>query len=429
MLDQSNYLFLILFCLSMEFANRIRLATPERNNRFVHFSGIINHPCIDWLGSIDIAQQSDALDHVDAVICSDEWIAETRASIALCKLKGIPTFHVLDGVIRWKNLFENPRSLDHHQGAPFMQPLISDVTFAMGEMQAAILRWLGNDNVIVSGLPRFADYPRAKCRVGSATSPRLLVTSSNRPWYTEPQRNQFIQAFSELISSLVELGSQNSFAVDGRLSPWVDWDSSQSSWLPPHPDLIDQLRSCTALITTPSTVAVEGMLLGIPTMIFDPWSDPVLIPSAWYLNDSCCLSQSIESLLSPSAQRASFQDGLRDLLIRDSSQSVDHIISVIKSFISSRSLPGSTSFYASRKLTMPFPSAVLHEEWSLGSPQLRGLIETIPSLLYTVRQQSSAINTLTSRLNSSQRLVNLAVGFAKLPIKLASYIRNAIIKR
>jgi hypothetical protein len=412
----------------MESANRIRLATPERNNRFVHFSGITNHPDIDWLGSIDLAQYSDALDHVDAVICSDEWILETRACIALCKLKGIPTFHVLDGVIRWKNLFENPRSLDPHQGAPFMQPLVSDVTFVMGEMQAAILRWLGNDNVIVTGLPRFATYPRLNCRVGSDTSPKLLVTSSNRPWYTESQKKQFIPAFTELISSLVELGSEKGFAVDGRLSPWVDWDSSQSSWLPPHPDLIDQLRNCTALITTPSTIAVEGMLLGIPTMIFDPWSDPVLIPSAWYLNNSCCLSQSIASLLSPSAQRASFQDGLRDQLINDSSKSVDLIISVMKRFILSRSIPDSTSFHASSKLSMPFTSTVLHEEWSLGSPQVRGLIETIPPLLYTIRQQSIAINTLTRRLNSSQRVANLAAGFVKLPIKLASYIRHAIAK-
>lgn len=138
--------------------SKIALATPEPPSRLINYDSVASHPDVDWRGQLPYPYYPQDLENIDAIIVSDEWAPGVRACIAACKLKGIPTFHVLDGVIRWKNLFENPRSLVPENGSPFMRPLMSDMTFVMGDLQAAVLRWLGNSMICVSGLPRFANY-------------------------------------------------------------------------------------------------------------------------------------------------------------------------------------------------------------------------------------------------------------------------------
>lgn len=380
---------------------RIRLGTPEPPARFSHFSGIIDHPRIEWLGQIDQPFDPERIGDLDAMISSDEWMPETRACMASCQLKGVLTFHILDGVTRWKNMFENPRSAEIGNGTPFMQPLMADVTFIMGELQAAILKWLGNERILISGLPRFARLERRNCRHGECAEPRILIASSNRPWYTDAQREQFLPAFHALLQSVEQQSHELGFALNHRLSWLVDWGDVDPAWLGPHPPLSEQLRDCAALITTPSTVAVEAMLLGIPTLIFDPWADPVVIPSPWLANDATIAAQLLPSLLAPSRQRARLQDGMRDLLACECDQAAETIVSTIETTIEERRQGDSITTPASRSATpSPTAAARLHEDWTLHNPQVLGLVQTIPQLISMLHQNTQTIQTLRSSIQT-----------------------------
>lgn len=392
----------------------INLATPDPSNRRHHLAGIIDHPLINWMGLIEPPFKELDEGIINAVICTCEWYTEYRLCNAACRLRGIPTFHVMDGVIRWKNLFENPRSLGPDNGSPFLRPLISDKTFVMGELQASVLRWLGNSDVCVSGLPRFANYERKDCRYGLRESPRLLIASSNNPWYTEEQRPIFMRTFTHLIETLNSLAPSLECELQWRLSPSMRAPEIDPSWLGPHPPLLEQLKACSAFITTPSTVAVEAMLLGIPTMIFDPWADPILIPSPWLASEPKTAAALLPSLLNPSRERARMQDCMRDYAICDSRNAPETIVQIMADHLhtkctSERISPGSIASLAS--------------EVDYNNPQLVGLIQTIPKLAKAFEDQQKTLSTLESLV---ELLQNHMTASRPLPKRLKSFIRRQI---
>jgi hypothetical protein len=363
---------------------KINLATPDDPGRFVHFGGVIGDPRINWHGQLPFPLSEDNLDGIDAVLVTDEYFYDRRACIATCKLKGIPVFHVLDGIVRWKNLFENPRSSVATNGSPFMRPLISDKTFVMGDFQASILRWLGNQNLCISGLPRFASHVPANCVHGKQNNPSLLLASSNSPWYTAAQKEFFIPRFQKLINVLRRDCSDLNVKFNGRFSTLVKWENVDPSWLGPHPPFREQLAQCSALITTPSTIALEAMILGVPTLVFDPWADPALLQSAWTAHDADTVSALLPSLLSPSPERAKLQDAFRSFQVRDSRQSVEIIVDTIIREVMQRKhgVVGSTPIDLETCLNgaaVPIGNAT---DWTLNSTHVIGLVQTIPQLVY-----------------------------------------------
>lgn len=392
--------------LTLSNQRRIALATPEPPSRLINYDSVASHPDVDWRGQLPYPYYPQDLENIDAIIVSDEWAPGVRACIAACKLKGIPTFHVLDGVIRWKNLFENPRSLVPENGSPFMRPLMSDMTFVMGDLQAAVLRWLGNSMICVSGLPRFANYELKSCSHGEHPHPRLLLASANRPWYTETQRDFFIPAFQRLLDMLKRDCARLGVPLDCRLSPLVGWENVEPSWLGPHPPLHEQLQSCSALITTPSTIAVEAMLLGIPTLIFDPWADPILTPSPWVADDANAVSTLLPSLLAPSKERARLQDFIRNFTVRDSRNSTELIVNVMSQEVAKRraALSGSTFQPSDDVSPMEAPPIKHSYDWDLDTPHVVGLVQTIPqlvALLYQERQTMHMITRLSDTIQST----------------------------
>jgi len=55
-------------------------------------------------------------------------------------------------------------------------------------------------------------------------------------------------------------------------------------------------------------MAAEGMNAGISTLVFDPWADPALVPSAWTADAPRTVSTLLPSLLAPTQKRASLQE-------------------------------------------------------------------------------------------------------------------------
>jgi hypothetical protein len=378
---------------------KIGLATPEDTGRHHHYAAVVESPEIEWLGTIPSPFSAAALERVQGIIISGEWYAPDRLAIAECKKRNIPVFHVIDGILEWRNLFENPRSTEAKNGSPLYQPVLADHTFCMGPIQKWQLEWLGNASIHATGLPRLDTIRVSNCRPRSASNaPRLLVATANTPWFNAEQRQRFMAEFSRLVGLCLAGTSrpnpdfQCTWRIAGVAASALGLvaDSSGSA--------ADALASCDAVLTTPSTFAVEAMLMGIPTMLFDPFASPAFIPAAWNATSAETAYGQIPSLLRPAETRCRLQDSIRSLIAPTDRGATNRVRECILQVVKNgriQSLESATVFS---------PASPLHDFKSTEFPShfspadIHGLLATLPSLDAKIAGQDERIEQLQKQL-------------------------------
>lgn len=374
----------------------IRIATTESASRFHHYEPVVRSEGFEWLGQIRSPLTPEVLNSVDAMVFSDEFWQPTRLAIAACRMAGVATFHILDGIVEWRNLFENPRSLSPEQGAPLFQPLMCDLTFCVGSVQESVLKWLGNRNVIGTGLPRLDSVPVGDCRTEKTESPvRLLVATANTPWFDAHQEQVFLREFGALVNLLA--GETSRAGGDLRIAWRVSRIAADQLSIENNSagTLQQALEQCDAFITTPSTAAVEAMLLGVPTLIFDPYCCPAFIPSAWAANSAEGVCRLLPSLLQPCSHRIRLQNSLRDLVTHSDHQATFRVSQAIRDWVSGKELARVAVREGKSSDNQQFGS--LWEQ----SPELYTAIQmTLPSLEATILTQRNEISELKAKLRN-----------------------------
>jgi hypothetical protein len=73
-------------------------------------------------------------------------------------------------------------------------------------------------------------------------------------------------------------------------------------------ELAEALGTVDAMITTPSTCMLEGMLQGVPVALLDYHNCPHYVPAAWAITAREHLDQVVPELLDPSPGRMLYQD-------------------------------------------------------------------------------------------------------------------------
>ena len=309
----------------------IHFGTTESDGRLHHYQPIIaNHQLTQCLEP----PFDESLEGIDAFIVSCDVHPPSRLAIAECKRKGIPTFHIVDGVIDWRTTFLNPKFDKAEGGIPLFRPLMCDHVFAMGPLQQSQFQWLGNNQVHATGFPRFDALEVRPCRVGACASrPRILVATANTPWVTTDQETTVVDQFRGLTSELSQMELDPTYRIPSELASQVNVTPSRQG------SASEAILAADAVITTPSTFAVESMLMGVPTLIFDPFSLPTLTPSAWLATHYESVARQLPSLLAPIQERASQQDFLLRQCCRVDTKAADRIIRLIETVIRG-DLPG-----------------------------------------------------------------------------------------
>lgn len=307
---------------------KIRLATPEPAASHNHYIAIAVQPGIEWVGSLDFSTNRDYRELVDGVLVSGEWALPDRLAVIKCSQQGIPTFHFMDGILEWRNLFENPRSNDASRGSPLYQPILSDFTFCLGQLQKLQLEWLGNSNAVASGLPRLGCEKIATSRRQNHPSTRsVLIATANTPWFTDEQKLEFCREFIPFYECCRD---QSEFSIKWRLAPSL-WNELGEKNPEASSNLLDDLQSVDCVVCTPSTLVLEAMQFGVPTMVFDPYNRPDFLPSAWRATNGDTAFKMIPALLEADPQRCRLQNVLRDYQISNSAATIPKILSVIQS--------------------------------------------------------------------------------------------------
>lgn len=201
-----------------------------------------------------------------------------------------PAALLVDGVVEWSHTM-----LNEWLGPRHLRPASSGVVLAMGTLQQALLKAMGNA-VRPTGLPRLegfatrVDHARANRR--DDPRPRLLVATANCPAMVPAARHR-IQACLRAIRSACERAAiEPLWRLTGGLAEELGVDTD------PRP-LHESLATCDAMIASASTIIVEGMLAGIPVGVLHPHPWPLWIPGAWVWAPPFEIDQHERDLLAP----------------------------------------------------------------------------------------------------------------------------------
>ena len=246
-------------------------------------------------------------DDAGIVITHEHFRWEEVSTIRrICDQSRIPTLVLADGILEYRNTWQNPTIPD----AAIYQPLLADKIACIGNNSARMIESWGNaGKVEVVGLPRLDSLQGMKRNQSEPDKFKLLVGTATTPAFTAQQRATVVQSLNALKS-----WSQANPNVAGRQLQ-VNWrltDGLNEEIGVSEPDsessLHDELLSADAAITTPSTVFLESLLAQLPTAMLDFSNSPPFVPAAWSITAAEHLDTVIGELASPPEPKMLFQN-------------------------------------------------------------------------------------------------------------------------
>jgi hypothetical protein len=226
--------------------------------------------------------------------------------------QGIPTLLLADGILEYRNTFENPAVA---AGAIF-QPVIAHKIACLGRSQARTLESWGNAaQVEVTGAPRFDRYAGRKRRTRAAHEPfKVLVMTAITPYFNEAQHEQVRRSLLDLKQTFDAGFSRDgvSFQVEWRVTKGMQQEVGVESVVSDLTgrELADVLERVDAVISTPSTAMVEAMLLGLPVAALDYTNSPLYVQPAWRITAAEHIQPVLAELFAPPAPKLQFQDAV-----------------------------------------------------------------------------------------------------------------------
>ncbi|SEJ31269.1 hypothetical protein [Frateuria terrea] len=258
----------------------------------------------------------------DLVLLSLEWLPFQRVVSAEARRRNIPVLYVMDGILEWSYVWNNHSFV--FPAGTVLQPLIASHISVIGRHPARILAAMGlGEKISIIGLPRLDNFDRARV-VASGAPPRLLICCARTPSHNNEHRISVIQALSDIKAIAEELGIGCAWRITDELAQILDVKKAAEP-------LTELLSTSSALITLPSTVALEGMLCGLPTAIMEYRPVPLYLETAWQIRSREHIRPTINELLYPPAEKLAYQDYClnEELNIADAGDNLHRLIAEI----------------------------------------------------------------------------------------------------
>ncbi|MBX3316045.1 MAG: glycosyltransferase [Phycisphaeraceae bacterium] len=237
----------------------------------------------------------------------------SRWALREAHLSGATSVLLMDGVLEYRNTFHNPFAEKN-----FLRPALAQIVACAGPMDEALLRSWGND-AVATGLPRIdATFPAPIPPPCLDTRPAVLIATANRPAFNAEERSRLLAALLLLQQELCRSNLRPIWRLTGGLE--IDLGVLNDTRT-----LRDCFSDASAVLTTPSTLALESMAAGRPTMLIHPHPGPLWQRTPWvWRNDpsaavaSASLSPTPPAPAPPSSSKSSPQldptNGLATLL-------------------------------------------------------------------------------------------------------------------
>jgi hypothetical protein len=294
-----------------------------------------------WDVDTGLKLAANAPEKIDLAVVNDER-ALPRVSAAVCELvrHHVPTLHVVDGILEWRNTWDNPRfAIGSEKAVPLFQPALCHKVACLGRSQARILESWGNlGKCEVVGAPRFDALLGRRPRSRRPDDPwRVLVMTARTPGFTDTQTEAVRQSLlglktwfdnhPRLAGTRVQpvwrltAGVANEIGVDNSLQDTVGVD------------LASALETVDAVITTPSTTLLEGMLQRVPVALLDYNNCPHYVPAAWSITAPRHIDQVMPELADPPAAKMLYQETLLHDSLECCTPAVPRMLQLIEEMI------------------------------------------------------------------------------------------------
>lgn len=174
------------------------------------------------------------------------------------------------------------------------RPIVTDFLLTFGERpKKIVLSRCQQAHVLATGSPRFDEYFQYQDKSVEIGNP-VLLTTANTPWFDSRSKKEFIKLFIKILGSLNELHIDFKLRLPDKVKKELIFKSPlafnrmlRSRYLKglgnPETPLIDDVLNSSAVITTPSTVALEAMILNRPVAIIRTGAFPLYLESAFEL--------------------------------------------------------------------------------------------------------------------------------------------------
>ncbi|MEM1184389.1 MAG: glycosyltransferase family 4 protein [Planctomycetota bacterium] len=226
-----------------------------------HFVGVDQHLASSGLDVVrTVSATLPANTRVVAV--SDAEGPLTRRVIRLAGEAKIPVGLLMDGVVEWRNTFCNPRTM---ADPLFLRPAPASRVLCATEADAILLRAMGND-AVATGLPRLDAISPAPL----PEAPKLLVATARTPAFDDAERRRLVRDLGRIKSATDHLGVEVIWRLSARLHLELGVDADTAP-------LAESLANASAVVTTPSTLALEARLAGRVTALLDPHAAPAWV--------------------------------------------------------------------------------------------------------------------------------------------------------
>ena len=267
---------------------------------------------------LDLSNSNIYEKSIDVILTTNEWLYKWRIAIYEFKKRKIPCFYLIDGVLDWDYIWNNWSYIKPN--GSFVQPLLSDMIGVVGKNQLRLLTMFNiKKPMCLIGMPRLDT-----CEIFKAKSTQniILVCTANTYALNISAEVKVKQALKDLKCFFEENDVVDViWRIDERLAKSLDILNNHDK------DLNNVLRKAKAVITFPSTVALESMLNNIPTCIIDYRNVPRLIKSAWQISNKHEITKTVHELIFPSAEKLLFQQFcIDDQLTQDSTNRLIHCL-------------------------------------------------------------------------------------------------------
>ncbi len=290
-----------------------KILLVDGKSRPQHYEVMRNRIDTSWIDARpDELEASETID-CDLALVSDEFCCVTSTVLRKLSRLRIPTLHVVDGIVEWRNTWENPRSHHPDDGLPLFQPVLADKIACLGRSQARIFESWGNlGRCEVVGSPRLDPLLDGGIQQANGPPARILVMTANTPAFTDDQHTTVVRALADLQRWFDDHPTLGGSPVDvvwrltGDLPQTIGSGRTVSD--KERESLSECLQGVAAVISTPSTAMLEAMLLGRPVAMLDYHNLPPYVQASWTIGAASQIGDVVSELLDPPRPKMLHQD-------------------------------------------------------------------------------------------------------------------------
>lgn len=271
-------------------------------------------PLLDYFGSRIEVESDYRPKHIvarnpDMVISLEASNCQRGFCVAEAARQGIATLQIMDGITEWRNTWTR-RVLPYQR--PLNQPVVAHKVACLGRLDARLFESWGNvGKCEIIGQPRLDKLIKMKrpMRVEpiQGRHMRLMIMTARTPGFTPEEVAITTKSLRDLKDYLE---SRKDIQVTWRITKGLHKQLNVQNTFTEATgkELHEALYHVDAVITTPSTTMLEGMLFGHPVALLNYHNTPMYVPAAWQISARDHIEPVLEGLRSAPLEYMLYQD-------------------------------------------------------------------------------------------------------------------------